>query len=606
MKNKQFNKTLTGTTGKDILGLMRMKENRSPAQNTQAPAGDTEITLFNFWKSLLGHDNYGVNDDFFQVGGNSLKAIQLLSRIAALFPVHLSLTDIFLQPTIAQIAKRIDGNQNGKASIPIVIEVKERPQNIPLSFNQERIWFIDRLEGSVQYHIPAVLRLNGKLNKDALAYAFTQIVNRHEVLRTVILENAGIGYQFIHDQNNFALNFIDLPEYKNDDVGLHLFIQQLINRPFDLSKEHMLRADLILVGEQEFVLVVTLHHIASDGWSVSIIIKELMDFYKAFEKGVNADTRTLPIQYADFAIWQRQYLQGEGLDRKLLYWTRKLEGITPLPLPTDYPRTIVQSFNGGFEEFIISKELTEQLHILSQQHGVTLFMTLLTVFKVLLYRYSGHRDISVGTAVAGRQQQELESLVGFFVNTLVLRSDIDAELSFAELLAQVKATTLEAFEHQEVPFGKVVEAVAKEKDMSRSPLFQVMFVLQNTPGKAVVQLGEVDLSEESFEKNKAKFELDFSLTETDEGLELSAEYCSDLFTANTIRQMIGHFKQLLESVVNNAQQKVGVLPMLSVTDEQQLLVDFNNTQRAFPDEDSVISLFEKQASKTPLATALVF
>jgi hypothetical protein len=414
MKNKSFNKTLTGKTGKDLLNIMGVKVKHASFDVHVGPTGETETTLYAFWKSLLGHDDFGVKDDFFLAGGNSLKAIQLLSRISAFFLVEVSLTEIFLQPTIAQIAELIGSKKNDHTSVATKIEVAERPQNIPLSFNQERLWFIDQLEGTVQYHLPAIFRLQGKLNTAALSFALTEIVNRHEVLRTNIQQPAGVGCQVIRDKNKWHLSVSDGTTFKKDIAGLRQYIQQWVSEPFDLSKDHMLRAQLVRIGADENILIVTLHHIASDGWSTSMIVNELAELYKSFDEGHNTGLAPLPVQYADFAIWQRQYLHGVVLDKKLDYWKGQLADSTPLQLPIDFSRPAIQSFNGASLDFAIDKNLTEQLNALSNQQGVTLFMTLLAAFKVLLYRYSGQQDISVGTASAGRKQQELESLVGFF------------------------------------------------------------------------------------------------------------------------------------------------------------------------------------------------
>ncbi|MBC7887439.1 MAG: amino acid adenylation domain-containing protein, partial [Ferruginibacter sp.] len=606
MNKKQFSKTLTGKTGKDLVSLMGAKGNRSLQEAALAPSGATEITLYNFYKNLLGHDGFGVNDDFFQVGGNSLKAIQLLSRISAHFLVHLSLTDIFLTPSIAQIALLVEEKQKENSSLPALIETKKRPEYIPLSFNQERLWYIHQLAGSTQYHIPAVLRLKGKLNKEALSFAFSQIINRHEPLRTAIREEAGIGYQLIQNPGAWQLSFNEGSTFASDPAGLQQYVQQLINAPFDLSKDYMLRAELIRLDEPEHFLVVTLHHIASDGWSTSIIIKELVQFYEAFEMGAVALPEPLPVQYADFSIWQRQHMQGVVFDKKLAYWKEKLDGTEALQLPTDYPRPAVQSFKGALEEFTIDKELADQLHLLSRQQGVSLFMILLAAFKVLLYRYTAQQDICVGTAIAGRQQQELEGLIGFFVNTLALRSHIDNNLSFNELLKQVKSTTLDAFENQDLPFEKLVEELVKDRDTSRSPLFQVMFVLQNTPGKQAIHLGEVILSEESFETSDAKFELDISLTETEQGIQGSVEYFADLYQPQTIGRMMEHYKELLISIVKDPGQKIGLLTMLTGAEEYRLRVEYNDTHKDYPNEKTVIDLFEEQVEKTPGSIALIF
>ncbi|CAN5804272.1 hypothetical protein BH11BAC3_BH11BAC3_38380 [soil metagenome] len=606
MKNKQFNKTLVGKTGKDLIGLMGAKGKPVQSLDNVAPTGEIEIALFEFWQSLLGYQNFGVTDDFFKMGGNSLKAIQLLSRISAHFHVQLTLTEIFLNTSIAQIALLIRDKQNGVSLLPAIIEVKEKSAFIPLSFNQERIWFIDQLEGSTQYHIPAVLRLTGKINIEALSFALKQIVNRHQVLRTTIRENGGDRYQQINNITEWELRVIDGTGYLNMPEGLQPFIQQLINAPFELSKDYMLRAALITLQDTEHVLVVTMHHIAADGWSAGIIINELVQLYKAFETGADAALQPLQIQYADFATWQRQYLHGPLINKELDYWKAKLEDVSPLQMPTDFARTATQSFNGDFEAFTIDKRLTEQLQELGHQQGVTLFMTLLAAFKVLLYRYSGQQDISVGTAVAGRKQQELESLVGFFVNTLTLRDNVDNKQVFTDFLQQVKTTTLEAFEHQELPFEKIVEAVVKNRDLSRTPLFQVLFVLQNTPEKQAIELGDITLSAEPFEKNKAKFELDISLSETPDGLHGTIEYCTDLYTEQTVNQLTQHYIELLRSIVENAAHPVGELPMLVEDEIQHLLVTLNDTAVNYPTNKTYVDLFEEQVKKTPDHTAIAF
>ncbi len=302
-------------------------------------------------------------------------------------------------------------------------------QRLPLSFSQERLWFIDQMEGSLQYHIPAVLSLKGNLNKCALASALQTIVNRHEVLRTVFLQDEDQAYQSIKETDKWQLAIIDGSLYAQKAEGLQKYIQELINKPFDLSKDHMVRASLISVSEQDHVLVVTMHHIVSDGWSISIIVKEVAELYAAYVE--NRPDRLLPleIQYADYAIWQRNYLQGEVLDKKIRYWKDKLQGVAPLQLPADYIRPAVWSNRGASKNFSINKNLSEQLQLLSQQQGSTLYMTLLSAFKVLLYRYSGQKDICVGSPIANRTQQEVEGLIGFFINTLALRSEVSGEAS---------------------------------------------------------------------------------------------------------------------------------------------------------------------------------
>ncbi|MCU7552953.1 condensation domain-containing protein, partial [Chitinophagaceae bacterium LB-8] len=463
-------------------------------------------------------------------------------------------------------------------------------ERLPLSFAQERLWFIDQLEGSVQYHVPAVLRLKGALDKEALSSAFQTIIERHEVLRTIFLEEEGQSYQYIQAADGWKLTVLDGARFKQDAESLQHYTQALISRPFDLSRDYLLRAYLLELDIEEHILVVTLHHIASDAWSTPILVRELRELYSAYSENRPAQLPSLEIQYADYALWQRNYLQGEVLEHKLSYWKEKLEGVEALQLPTDYPRPAVQNTKGAFVNFNIDPTLSEQLNTFSQRQGVTLFMTLLAAYKILLYRYSGQSDISVGTSVANRSRKEVEGLIGFFVNTLALRDQLTGEQSFTEVLQQVKQTTLSAYEHQEVPFEKVVEEVVRERDLSRSPLFQVMLVLRNTPEVPRLQLGEVELTGEVIEHSTAKFELTFFLTETPQGLQGAVSYRTDLFSAASIERMIAHFNQLLHSVIEQPQLPISVLQYLTPLEQQQLLHGFNSCEVAYPKHHTLVSL----------------
>jgi len=488
-------------------------------------------------------------------------------------------------------------------------EITKAPRDstyrLPLSFSQERLWFIDRLEGSIQYHLPAVLRLTGNVNKAALEYAFRTIVNRHEVLRTVIREDDGKPWQFIKNKDELQLSIIDGSRYQENSLELKQNISSIVNEPFDLSRDDMLRITLINLHPEEHILVVTMHHIASDGWSTSILVKEFAELYRSYIEDREPSLESLPVQYADYAFWQKNYLKGELLEKKLAYWKRKLNGIAPLQLPTDHIRPPVQSRHGAMIGFSIQKDLSDQLLILSQQQGATLFMTLMASLNVMFQRYSGQEDICIGTPIAGRGHEQLEKLIGFFINTLVLRNEVETHISFTELLKQVKQTTLDAYEHQDVPFGKIVDAIVKERDMSRSPLFQVMLVFQNTPEIPELRLGEVQLSKEAHEHVTAQFDLSFIITETSTGLQGSVNYCTDLFTEPTIQRMVSHFKQLLSSIVSAPQKNVGSLSMLTKADED-LLLSFNNTKASYPENKNIVTLFEEQVNKTPHDIAIVF
>ena len=448
--------------------------------------------------------------------------------------------------------------------------------------------------------------MKGKLNKDALEYALQNIVNRHEVLRTVIKQEEGKAYQKIKDEGGWKLQYIDGSVYKDNVAELQRYIEQLIAIPFDLSEDYMIRGHLISMSEEDHLIVVNLHHIASDGWSRSILVKELAELYESYEESREVNLLPLPLQYADYAIWQRNYLQGEVLDKKLGYWKEKLDGVETIQLPTDYTRPAVQSTKGAAKEFQIEKDLSDKLLNLSQQNGTTLFMTLHAAFKVLLYRYSGQHDICIGSPIAGRQQKEVEGLFGFFVNSLALRSNVNGNLSFTEFLHQVRVTTLEAYENQEIPFETVVDSVMKGRDISRNPLFQVMFTLQNTPDIKQLHLREVELSRYDYEHTTSMFDISVFLTEIPAGLQGLAEYCTDLFNEQTIERMIDHFKELLSSIVKEPDQKIESLSMITGTEKHKVLVEFNNTRTDYPFDKSIVDLFEEQVLKTPDSIALIF
>jgi hypothetical protein len=401
------------------------------------PTNELETKLATIWQDLLGIDKIGIHDNFFELGGHSLLAMRVISSIRRELKLDTAIKEIFVHPTIALLATHLQTIGVG-LSLPSIEVANPRPKQIPLSFSQERLWFIDRLEGSVQYHVPEVLRLKGELKKDVLENALKGIVNRHEILRTVIGETEGQAWQQIRDEDQWQLNFIDGSKYTEDPKGLRQYIHQLINQPFDLSKDDMLRAALIELNEHEHLLVVTMHHIASDAWSTSVIVKELVELYSASDEGRSVNLAPLEIQYADYAIWQRTNLQGAFLEKKLDYWKQKLQGVSPLQLPVDYTRPAVQTNNGAIASFLLDREVAAQLQLLSQQQETTLFMTLLAAFNVLLSRYSAQRDICVGSTIANRTQAEVEKIIGFFVNTLALRSEVNKDISFTEFFAAGK------------------------------------------------------------------------------------------------------------------------------------------------------------------------
>ncbi len=570
-----------------------------------AARNETEEKLKQIWEEVLEIDNIGVDDDFFDIGGHSLLAIRMISAIRKAFGSEIPINDVFDYPTIALLATRLTVKPT-EERLALIEKKSPRPHHIPLSFSQERLWFIDRLEGSIQYHLPAVLRIKGSLNKKSLDAALREVINRHEVLRSVILEHEGIGYQHIRDAANWALGVKGPSDYNNDSAFLPVYIQGLTSRPFDLSLDYMLRADLISIDPQDHLLVITLHHIASDGWSTSIMVKEVIEIYSAYIENRLPEVAVLPIQYADYAIWQRNYMQGDVLEKKLSYWENKLANVSPIKLPVDYSRPVVMGNAGTTYGFTIPKELYDGLLDLSHTHGATLFITLLSAFNVLLYRYSGQNDICVGTPVAGRQQQEVEGLIGFFVNTLALRNNVSDTITFAELLSEIKNTTLEAYNYQDVPFEKIVDTVVKTRDMSRSPLFQVLFSLQNTPAIPELRLGETKLYTEYYGYSTSAFDLSLFLSESTDGLRANIEYSTELYQSETIERMAQHYMMLLDAIVADPYQKVGLLQLVNLAENQRLMHQFNNTYVNYPTDKTVVALFEEQAAKTPDNVALIF
>ncbi|WP_373493940.1 amino acid adenylation domain-containing protein, partial [Aquiflexum sp.] len=565
----------------------------------EPPTTKLEKQLAGIWEVILGVENIGLHDDFFELGGHSLMAMRVIGALRKETRQMLSIRDLFSYPTIKQLTeilgnKKIDDTENG------VQIFGERPENVPLSYNQQSLWFIHQLEGSVQYHIPVIFKIKGKLDKSALENALLKIVNRHEILRTVIAEKDGIEYQKILEKDQFKLDEkeINIPEIDKE-------ITKLIKVPFDLNNDHMVRACLITSGTDEYYLVITMHHIASDGWSSSLLKKELKELYEAFSKGNTTDLPELSYQYADYALWQRNLIAHNSFQSKIDYWKKRLQDTSPLQLPTDYTRPSILSSNGDIHRFAIDSKLISQLKEIGKSQKVTLFMTLLASYKILLYRYSGQEDICVGTPIAGRENKETEDLIGFFVNTLALRTKIQNSLGFDEFLDQVKKSILEAFEFHQVPFEIIVGNLGQERDLSRNPVFQVMFVLQNV-SDSKFHIEGAEVTEELFEHFTSKFDMTLELIETNEGIEGVLEYCTDLFQKETITNFVSHYKQLLQAICNNPSEKIGMLEIIPIEEEKKLLKSFNTTQKTFPANLTILDLFKSQVKKNPDAIAVVF
>ncbi|CAN5397455.1 hypothetical protein BH11BAC3_BH11BAC3_00550 [soil metagenome] len=571
-----------------------------------SPVTELQLALSLHWQQLLNISPIGINDNFFSLGGHSLMAMRLSSLIEQQQHIAIKVKSLFEYPTIAGLANFLE-QQKVQSSFSGVT-VQPKPDRIPLSFSQQSLSFIDQLQGSLQYHIPTVLRLKGNVDKNALQFAFNTIICRHEVLRTTIQQVDGTGYQQINELTDFNLSVIIGAEFIGDEIKLQECITGLIDIPFNLAKDYMLRADLIIISNTENVLVITQHHIASDGWSTSILINELVETYNAQIEKRGSSLKPLPLQFADYANWQHNQVQTNEWRNKLAYWQQQLDGISNLNLPVDYIRPLIQATDGAVANYVIDSILYQQLQQLSKQQGTTLFMTLLAAFNVLMHRYTGQQDICIGTPVAGRRQEELEGLIGFFMNTIVVRTTTDGDMSFKDLLQQVKQTTLAAYDNQDVPFDKVVETVLSERDMSRNPLFQVMFALQNTPAVKDADFTGLEVNWQGRHQsghNTSKFDLTFNLTETSNGIDVSIEYCTALFNATTISKLADHFTSLLQTIVEMPGESIGKLQMLKQTEVLHLLKNFTNTEQQFTGK-SVVALFEEQVVKNPSAVAVEF
>ena len=454
-----------------------------------------------------------------------------------------------------------------------------RTGKLPLSFAQQRLWFLDRLlPDKAAYNIPTVWRLRGELDALALERSLNELVARHEMLRTRFVLSGDAPTQVIEPPGAVALPVTDLSAMSEADreARARQIIDTEAHQPFDLEAGPLLRAQLLRLAAEEHLLLLNVHHIASDGWSMGVLWRELSSLYNAFVSGHAPDLPRLPIQYADYAVWQREWLQGEVLEGQLAYWKEKLADLSPLELPTDRPRPPVPSYQGAHLTFDLPAPLTQALKELSRREGVTLFMTLLAAFQVLLHRYSGQDDIAVGTPIAGRGRTELEGLIGFFVNTLVLRSNLAGNPAFTELLARVRETALGAYTHQDLPFEKLVEELSPSRDISRNPLFQVMFALQNTPD-AKLMLGGVQARRLPFAGDGAKFDLTVTVRDTAASLHVTWEYSTDLFDASTVERMAQHFKILLDGIVADADQRIGQL-LLTKAERHQLPMEWNQIE----------------------------
>ncbi|AOW98744.1 non-ribosomal peptide synthetase [Moorena producens PAL-8-15-08-1] len=585
------------------------KSRRDLVVDFVAPRTPTEEILASIWAEVLGLEEIGIYDNFFHLGGDSIQVIQLLSRIRNTFSVELPLHYLFEDPTIAKLSQNILDTTNKHNQLLPPIKLVNKEEELPLSFPQQRLWFVEQIEQSLSaYNEQTALHLRGSVDVTILEQVLTEIVNRHEVMRSNVKMVDGSPVMVISPHLKITLPIVDLQQLTEPEQFAQL--QQLAvkeaKRPFDLAEGLLLRVSLLRLGQEEHILLLTIHHIIWDGWSMGVFIEELSALYSAFCSQQPSPLPELPIQYRDFASWQRQWFTGEVLENQLNYWKQQLAGIPALlELPTDRPRPPVQTHQGSSLDFELNGELTEKLKALSQASGATLYMTLLAAWATLLYRYSSNDDIAIASPIANRTRPEMEPLIGFFANIIVLRNDLSGNPSFLELLARVRSCAMEAYANQDVPCEQLVEVLKPERSLSHSPLFQVMFVFQQAPIQKQ-KFASLTLTPLSLKSAIAKFDLTLLMEETGSGIEAKLEYNSDLFYQPTIVRMVGHFKTLLEGIVANPQAQVSKLPLLTAAERQQLLVEWNNTDSDYPQDKCVHQLFEQQVEKTPDAVAVVF
>jgi amino acid adenylation domain-containing protein len=604
-----------------------------------APRTPVEQIVAAVFSELLKAPKVSAESDFFELGGHSLLATRVISRVREVLGVDIPVRGLFEAPTVAELSvviaqalfdrspieelaglslarllpedralleRRLLSRKGARAAEPTIAR-RHVDGPAPLSFSQQRLWFLEEMTpGTAVYHIPMALRVLGRLDLDVLHKALEAIVARHEVLRTTFGTEAGEPVQIVHPAAPIPFGVVELAAHPDREEECRRVLREEASRPFDLKKGPMLRALVVRVSAEDHAVLVTMHHIASDGWSMSLVQHELAALYEALTEGRPSRLPPLPIQYADFAAWQRGYLTGEVLDRQLAYWKERLVGAPPfLDLPTDHPRPPELSYRGAARSIELSAELCASLKALCRDEGATLFMALLAAFQVLLSRYAGQPDVSVGSPVAGRTRIETEALVGFFINTLVFRVDLASEPSFRALLAQTREASLSAFAHQDIPFERLVEELRPERAQNRTPLFQALFILQNAP-KALPEVSEITFKPMSVGTGTTKFDLTLAASEIGEELKLSLSYAVDLFEPETIVRMLENYRTLLEGAVAHPDASVAVLPIVSDAERWWLLSEWSRSHLDFPLNRCLHELFAQQAAKTPDATALSF
>ncbi len=584
----------------DRRALLETESGRAKAEQEMIqPRTPIEEMLLGIWSSVLRLEEIGVEEDFFELGGHSLLATQVMSQVREAFGVEVALRHLFESPTIAGLAQQIEQalKERSGLQLPRILPVS-RDVDVPLSFAQQRLWFIDQLEsGAALYNIPAAVKLNGKLDREALQQTLTEVVRRHEVLRTSFHNRDGRAVQVIHPAAPVAMPLTDLsplPEAERE-AEVRRLARLEARQVFDLSQGPLFVGKLLRLSEEEHVVLLTMHHIISDGWSIGLVINEVGTLYKAFLEGNPSPLEDLPIQYADYAFWQQEHLSGETLETHLSYWRRQLAGATGLELPPDKRRPAVQTTSGARESFSLPAELSEQLRSLCRREDVTLFMLLLASFNALLHYCTGQRDLTIGTPIANRNRAETESLIGFFVNMLVLRNDLSGDPTFRELLQRAREVCLGAYTHQDVPFEKLVEELQPERGRSRSPLFQIILTLQNAP-LGTLELPGLELSAVDSGQGMAVYDIALVMQETEQSIGATFAYNSDLYEAATIQRLV----QLLQTVLRIITEQPEI-PLHSLT---EMLGEIDKTARLGERKKREESGFAKLKSMRPVPVSV--
>jgi len=575
-----------------------------------APRTPVEEVLAGIWAAVLKIERVGINDNFFDLGGHSLLVTQVVSRVREALSAQLPLRSFFDARSLAELAASIEAEMQtarGLQSVPLQPVSRELP--LPLSFGQQRLWFLHQMDpDSALYSIPTAVRLRGQLDVTALEQTFREIMRRHESLRTTFTTLDGMPVQVVSETFDLPMQIIDLaglPGPEGEAEALRLANEEVL-RPFDFERGPLMRILLMRLTDHEHILLCTTHHIVSDIWSRGVLLREVGQLYAGFSGGETASLPELPIQYADYAYWEREMFQGEVLETEIAYWKNELLNAPQvLRLPTDRPRPAVQTLRGAKEGIVLPPALLETLRALNRREGTTMFMTLLAAFNVLLARYTGQQDILVGTPVSNRDRLEIEGVLGFFANTLVMRTDASDNPTFRELLKRVRETALNAYAHHELPFETLVGELQPQRDASYTPLFQVMFVHQMTP-RETLELPGLALERMEIGNDTSKYDLTLYFVERAENMTAWFEYNSDLFDATTIQRMLGQLQTMLDGIVANPEQSLNDLPLLTTGERRQLLYQWNNTEHPLSQIQCIQQLFEEQVERTPERIALVY